>query len=325
MDINWQPFSTFISQSSSFILMTHIRPDADALGSQLGLALGLEYLGKKVKTVIPSSVSPRYRFMDQGKRVDRFIMSDESLSNYEAIIVVDTGTWNQIGEFGSYMRSRDIPKAVIDHHRTQDDLGGIRFVDTSAEACGKLIYDALRYLNVPLTEQISSLLFAAIAMDTGWFRHSSTNESTFGIAKELVAAGANPNLLYDHLFEHNSQGRIKLIGRVIERLSFALNDRVAFLEVYLTDFPATGSVPSDSEDLIDYPRSIDGVEIAILFIEQSSQTTKVSFRSRLNIDIDKIAEEFGGGGHRLAAGALINAPIAETRKRVLQALEKLFV
>src|SRR5205085_7000184 len=116
----------------------------------------------------------------------------ESYRNSDAIIVVDTGTWGQLGDVGSFMRSMTCAKAVIDHHRTQDDLGALRCVDTSAEAAGRLVYDATMALGVPLTPEAASNLFLALATDTGWFRHSSVEPRTFALAEELVRAGAKP-------------------------------------------------------------------------------------------------------------------------------------
>jgi bifunctional oligoribonuclease and PAP phosphatase NrnA len=321
MPLDWQPFVDFVNSHSRFLLMTHIRPDGDALGSELALASALEALGKKVRVVIASKLYDRYDFVAPPGRVERFIAPGDQFTDHDAIIIVDTGTWNQLGDFGPFMQSRQVGKCVIDHHRTQDDLGGLRLVDTSAEACGRLIREAIQALGVKLDATMARALFMALSTDTGWFRHSNVTPETHTLAAELIAAGANPTNLYELLFERSSSGRLKLLGRALERLQFAANGQVAWTEVFLEDYRTTGGVPSDTEDLINYPRGVDGVEVAFLIIEQPEGGTKISFRSRSRVDVSKVAEQFNGGGHRLASGAMVREDLPTTRTRVLQALE----
>jgi phosphoesterase RecJ-like protein len=210
---------------------------------------------------------------------------------------------------------------VVDHHRTQDDLGGLRFVDTSAESAGRLAHEIITALGVPLTPRMANHLFMAVATDTGWFRHPNATAATFALAAELVAAGANPTDLYEKLYEAAPLARFRLLGVALERLQVAANGKVAFTEIYLSDYPATGSVPGDTEDLVNYPRAVEGVEVALVFIEQAGGGTKVSFRSRA-VDVSKVAERFGGGGHKLASGARTNDPVPQTREAVLAAVSE---
>ena len=320
MPLDWKPFLDFVHQHSRFLLMTHVRPDADALGSELALAEALESVGKQVRVVIASSLPPRYDFMDPQKRVEQFESPGERFRDVDAIIILDTGTWNQLGEFAPFMKSLQVGKMVIDHHRTQDDLGAVQLVDITAEATGRLVYEAFQTLKVPLTKTSASNIFAALATDTGWFRHPSTSPRTLQLAEELVRAGANPTELYDAIYEQSSLGRLKLIGRCLDRMQVAMNGKVAYIEVFQKDFPETGATPADTEDLINFPRTVEGVEVGLLFIEQLGGATKVSFRSRSKIDVDKIAEHFGGGGHRLASGATIPETLAIAREKVLEVI-----
>jgi phosphoesterase RecJ-like protein len=320
MPLDWSLFTDFVSRHSRFLLMTHVRPDADAIGSQLAMAEALEAVGKSVRVVIASALPPRYHFLDQRARIERFTLPGDNFRNIDAIMILDTGTWNQLGDFGPFMKELPVSKLVLDHHRTQDDLGGVQLVDTTAEATGRLVYEAFGVLNVPLTKTSASNLFAALATDTGWFRHSSTSPRTFLMAEELVRAGADPTKLYDGIYEQSTLGRLKLIGRCLSRMQVCGDGKVAFIEVHLSDFPITEATPADTEDLITYPRSVEGVEVALVFIEQPDHTTKVSFRSRFRIDVDKIAERFGGGGHRLASGATVKEPMSTARPKVIEAV-----
>jgi phosphoesterase RecJ-like protein len=322
MLIDWAPFVETVRRRSRFLLTTHVRPDPDGLGSQLALADVLEKLGKDVRLVIASNWPPRYDFMDPGKRIQRFQPPGDAWRDADAIVVLDTGTWNQLGDFGPFLKQLAVPKAVVDHHRTQDDLGAERFVDTSAEATGRLAYELIRALGAPISPRAAHLMFMALALDTGWFRHPNTTAETFRLAEELVRLGADPPPLYEQLFEEAPLPRVKLVGRALERLAVRAGGKIAFTEVYLSDYAACGAVPGDTEDLINYPRSIAGVEIALIFIEQPEGGTKVSFRSR-RADVSKLAEQFGGGGHKLASGARVDGELPAARERVLAEAAKL--
>jgi bifunctional oligoribonuclease and PAP phosphatase NrnA len=272
--------------------------------------------------VIPSNLPPRYAFLNTPDHpVEQFDPPGDRFRGADAVIVMDTGTWNQLGDFGAFLRTLDVPKAVVDHHRTQDDLGAMRFVDVTAEATGRLTYELIRSLEVPISPRAAHMLFMAVALDTGWFRHPNTTAATFDLAGELVRLGADPTPLYEQLFEAAPVARLKLLGLALDRLAVRSAGRVAYTEVYLRDYPATGAVPGDTEDLINYPRSVEGVEVALLFIEQTDGTTKVSFRSKA-LDVSKLAERFGGGGHKLASGARAMGPLPEVRDRVLRAVEE---
>lgn len=324
MPIDWAPFVAFVQSHQRFLIMTHIRPDGDALGSEVGLACALKQMGKSARVVIASMLYDRYAFLNQPTTpIERFRLPGDEFRDVDAVIIVDTGTWNQLGDFGPFMRTLPVPKAVIDHHRTQDDLGALRLVDTSAEAAGRLIYDATRALGVPVTTEAATALFCALATDTGWFRHSSTTPATLDLARELVLAGANPNKIYDAIYEQNSRAKLRLTGRALDRLKAEAGGRIVYTEIYLQDYFETGATPPDTEDLINYPRSVTGVEIALVFIEQPPGGTKVSFRCKEPHDVSKLAEQFGGGGHKLAAGATLMQSLPDTQRAVLLAAQAL--
>ncbi len=320
MAIDWSGFVDFVQRHRRFLLTTHVRPDADGLGSVLALAEALETLGKEARMVIASSWPPQYDFLDPGRRIARFESPGNSWRNCDAIVVLDTGTWNQLGDFGTFMKSLPAAKAVIDHHVSHDDLGAVRFVDTSAEATGRLVAEAMEALGASLTPTSANMLFAAVATDTGWFRHANLTPATFALAEKLMKAGARPTWLYEQIHEQNTLPRLRLWGRALEDLQTAEGGRVAFIEVHLDDYRATDAIPSDTEDLINYTRSLAGVEVGLLFAEQQAGGVKVSFRSRGAVDVARLAESFGGGGHRLASGAILNASLASARARVLQAV-----
>ncbi|QVL30026.1 bifunctional oligoribonuclease/PAP phosphatase NrnA [Telmatocola sphagniphila] len=302
--------------------MTHVRPDGDALGCELALANALQRLGKETRVVIASVMPPRYNFLDpERKTILRFNPADPTNGNYDAIVIVDTGAWTQLGDFGDWMKTAKADKAVIDHHVTQDDLGAVLFQDISAEACGRLIHEAMLALKVPHTKASAEYLFMALAMDTGWFHHERTLQRTFELAGELTKSGANPKELYEILYEQNSPARLKLMGRVLERL--VIRDKIAYSHVLRTDYEELGAVPGDTEDMIDLPRSLAGVEVSLMFMEQPAGGIKISFRSRGKYDVSKVAVKFHGGGHALACGGSSQDPLDVTIPKVVAAVQEI--
>ncbi len=322
MSLDWSPFVDVVRRCQRFVLTTHVRPDPDALGSSLALAGVLEEMGKQVRVVISSVWPPRYDFMDPARRVACFAKPGDEYRDAEAVIVLDTGTWNQLGDFGDLMKTLSCPKLVVDHHISQDELGATRFVDTSAEAAGRLVYEAIQALGRPLTPKIANYLFAAVATDTGWFRHKNTIPASFALAEKLIAAGAEPTHLYEQLYEQSTLPRLKLQGLALSRMQVVHGGKTAFCEVHRTDYEATGSIPSDTEELVNAPRSIMGVQVALVFMEQPAGGVKISFRSRDPIDVSKIAETFDGGGHRLASGAILQTSLDDAKSRVLDAVNR---
>jgi bifunctional oligoribonuclease and PAP phosphatase NrnA len=321
MPIDWSQLSRFVQQPERFVITTHMRPDGDAIGSALGLALALRQLGKTARVVLPSSMPPRYVTLDPLREMLEYEPDhDAMIGQVDAIIVVDTGTWNQLGKFGDWIRKQKVPKLVIDHHRTQDDLGATQLVDITAEACGRLIYEGVLALNVTLTPEIASLLFVALCMDTGWFHHRNVSAATFTLAAELTAAGADPTSLYQELYDNNTLARQKLTGHTLQNLELIHGGQVCHASVTLQDYERLGAKPLDSEDLVNLTLTVVGVQVGLLFLEQPAGGTKISFRSRGSLDCSKLAEGFGGGGHAAAAGAIVKMPLPDAREKVIQAV-----
>jgi phosphoesterase RecJ-like protein len=326
MAVDWQPLVNLVARCRRFLLTTHMRPDGDGLGSMVALAAALRAKGKSVRLVIPSSFPSRYDFLDPQREIAEFSPDQApSLAETDAMIVIDTGTWNQLGKVGDFMRGLTVPKVVIDHHPTQDDLGALRLVDTSAEAVGRLVHEAIAALDYPLTTLAAHALFAALAMDTGWFRHRNTTAATFRLAADLTAAGAQPDELHRLLFDRNRLGRVKLAGLVMQRLTVEPSDRIAHSYILRTDYPETGAVPADSEDLVNHTLSVEGVEVGLLFLEQPAGGTKVSLRSRGKLNVGKIAEHFGGGGHAAAAGMILATDLPTLRTEVLGQIRQAYI
>ena len=322
MPIDWSPFVDLVRKHQRFLITTHVRPDPDGLGSQLALADALEGMGRQVQMVIASSWPPRYTFLDPERRIQRFVPPGDAHKDVEVIVVLDTGTWNQLGDFGDWMKTSTATKVVIDHHVTQDDLGALQLFDTTSEATGRLVYEAVQALGQQISRKAAACLFAAVATDTGWLRHKNTTAATFALAEKLTRAGADPNYLYDEIYEQNTVARINLLGLVLQRLQVIEKGTIAYSEVFKGDYVKTGAIPQDTEDAVGYTRSISGVEVGMIFLEQPAGGIKVSFRSKGKVDVAAIAKSFDGGGHRLASGATLHTSMDEAQKHVLDAVRR---
>jgi phosphoesterase RecJ-like protein len=321
MPIDWRPFVKLVNDSSSFVLTSHMRPDCDAIGSELALAQALRSLGKQVRIVNGDPVPPHIAFVDPDRHVevlDRDVPVDALLP--DVLIVLDTSAWGQLGPMAEVVRGVVAQKVVIDHHVSEDDLGAIVFKDTSAEATGRLVLEACDALGVMPTASMATALFTAIATDTGWFRFSSVTASTFAVIARLVASGAQPAAIFSSLYEKNSLARLKLQGRILTNARLELGGRLIWSTVSLADLEETGAETTDTEDIINRLLGVTGVEAALLFVEMGPQETKVSLRSRSALDVRAVAETFGGGGHRSAAGVRFPGPLADAKTAVLAAV-----
>ena len=324
MTINWPRFAEIVRSHQRFLLVSHIRPDCDALGSELGMAGVLEALGKSVRIVNGQATPPNLAFIDPAKRIGVIgqTVQPAELADIEVLMILDTSAWAQLGPMSDFIRAFGGKKVVVDHHVSEDDLGAEQFKNTQAEATGRLVVEAAEALGVKLTPAIAAPLFAAVATDTGWFRFASASSGTYRVGAKLIDAGADPAAIYKALYEQDTPGRMKLRGRILSRIETDEGGRLAHTYVLKTDFAETGSLPSDTEDMVNFCLAIKGTEVAVIFVEQSAGGFKISFRSRSAVDCSKLAEVYGGGGHKAAAGAFVQGPLAEVQPIVLDAVRK---
>lgn len=318
MSIDWDALAARVRDSQSFILCSHIRPDCDALGSELGMAGVLKQLGKQVRIVNGHPTPPSLAFLDPAQIIDvihQTVRPDELSA--DCMIVLDTSAWAQLGPMGEVLREFKGKKLCIDHHVGQDELGTEFFKDTSAEATGHLVAKFAKHMQVDMTKPMATALYAAIATDTGWFRFSSTTSETYRVIAELVDAGVVPAEVYGDLYERDTVGRVRLRGRILSRTVDELNGQLVYTHVLREDFPETGALPSDTEDAINLTLAIAGTKVAVIFVEQLDGGFKLSFRSRCPVDCNVLAKQFNGGGHKAAAGAFLHGTLVEVQAEVL--------
>jgi phosphoesterase RecJ-like protein len=259
----------------------------------------------------------------------------------DLIVIVDTDTYNQLPEFDKHLKKTDKPILVIDHHATpkysvEDRVrGDVRLIDSSAAATALIVFDLLKYAGWPITKKIAEALFVAVSTDTGWFQFDNTDSRALEVCAALIDAGVNSSKMYRQLYQNYSLQRFKLMAAMLDTLELHFDGRYATQHLTQADFKQTGAKFSDTENLIDECRRISGVEAAALFVEQADGQVKISLRSSPPrqgrkpcrggaIDVCKIAVKFGGGGHKMAAGAYLPSPIEKAKKLVFDAMAEQF-
>ena len=260
MSINWPAFAEIVRDHHSFLLTSHIRPDCDALGSELGMAGVLQALGKQVRIVNGQSTPPNLAFIDPQQQIQALgvDVTADQLRDVEVMMVLDTSAWAQLGSMGEVLQSTSARKLVVDHHVGEDDLGAEWFKNPQAEATGRLVVEAADALGVAMTPEMAMPLFAALATDTGWFRFGSARQATYELAGRLIAAGADPPSIYGDLYERDSEGRVRLRGLILSRVQTELDGQLVHTYVLPEDYEVTGSLPTDTEDVINMTMQIAG-------------------------------------------------------------------
>ncbi|HMP77977.1 MAG TPA: DHH family phosphoesterase [Pirellulaceae bacterium] len=319
MSIDWKQWFDLVSPCQKIVLVSHIRPDCDALGSELGMAGLLSKLGKQVRIVNGQATPPNLQFIDPHGQILALGVDIEAseLLDVDLFMILDTSARAQLGSMAAVLDATTAKKIVVDHHESSDELGAVVFKRTSAEATGILVMEAARYAQIPLTPEMARPLFAALATDTGWFRFPSVSAATYQSASELVSAGAVPHEIYGQLYEQETLGRVRLRGVVLARIEVELDGRFAHTYILKEDYTATGALPSDTEDLVNHALEIQGTQFAVILIEQPAGGFKISFRSRCEVACNEVAEEFKGGGHRAAAGAFVKGAFESVQHQVL--------
>lgn len=307
MAIDWKPLLELIAEHKRFTITTHVRPDADAIGSAVGLAAFLQRHGKLARIINPSETPSYLQWLDAGGWVQKIggQCSVAEAMDTDVHIIVDTSAWGQIGDVAQVIRETPAKVVVIDHHVSSDDLGGIEYKDTDAAAAGVLVAELYAADNMTPLPEIASALYCAIATDSGWFRFPSVDGRTMRVGADLIDAGAKPSEIHKALYERSSLARLKLQSRVLGRIETAHNSTLAYSYVERKDIDETGAHPSDTEGFVNQCLTIENVEMAFLVVEQIDGRKKASLRCRPPHDVAKIAEPYGGGGHKLAAGVML--------------------
>lgn len=309
-----QKISELIARHKVFLITGHERLDGDALGSELAVWHMLRQMGKDVTVYNQDPTPENYLFLPGSNRI---VHELPPLEPIEVVMILDCSELERVGRESA--RIAKVPCLInIDHHVSNEVFTPVTLIDSKASSTGELICRLASHMGCAMNREMAACLYTAILTDTGGFRYGNTRQGSLLAAADLVAAGADPQWISENVYEANPPAKIRLLAAVLPTLSLDRGGRVGSLTVTQQAIAAAGALPDHTEGFVDLPRTIRGVEISILYAELSSGRFKVSLRSKGNVDVERVARAFGGGGHINAAGCRMDGEIADIRRRVLE-------
>ncbi len=315
-----EAIAAIIREKKHFLVLSHIRPDGDAIGCSLAMGLCLKELGKSVEVWNEDGLPQRFEFLENASLVTKPPTSPKA---FEVVLVLDTAVRNRAG---TQCLANISPGAFwinIDHHISNDRQGDIVHIDTDAPAAGQILFELFSQTGLPITKEMANALYVAISTDTGSFQYPHTTARSYEIAAALVRFGVNIGAINQALYENNPRRRLELLRSLLNVLQFSSAERVASFALSTTTASALGTIPDDTEGLIDTIRSIQGIIVAAFFEELDGGMVRLSLRSKdPRIDVCQICREFGGGGHTLASGARVSGTLDAVQKAVLAAIDR---
>lgn len=318
--MDFQVLNKIIIENNFFLLTTHVNPDADAIGSEIAMYRILKSLGKDVYIINHSTTPYNLEFFDTENIIRVFDEKKHKqlFDQADVLIALDFNRANRVVSMQKVFAEFKGIKICIDHHQDPEDFVNHCFVDDSYAATGHIIYDFIKQTKlVDLNYEIAYPLYAAIMTDTGSFRFERTSPELHRIISELLETGVDPGEVYDKIYDQSKISKIKLLGRTLDTLKLIDSDRIGYMYILQSTFNELGALESDTENFVNYPLSVENVVLSLLFIELKDGF-KVSFRSKGNIPVNKIAANFGGGGHTNAAGArLHNSSMIDEMPKIL--------
>lgn len=334
---NFTQAISLIESAGRILITCHVRPDGDGVGSIVALKNIIEKAARQnqrdceVQLLLLSTASQVYQFLfaEPPQILEQDITQQQidagELDKFDLIIVVDTSATRQLKGIADYLKKReqkagDNSVLIIDHHLSGDIKGNCRLINTKACAAGEIIYDLCQEVDWPLDESSATALFAAIGTDTGWFRYENTTARTFEISAALVQAGAQPEKLYQKLYQNYPPERLRLVTLALETLELHAEDQLATMWITSRMLAQSGAKRAHIENIVNEPQQIGSVIAVLLFVELDDGGTRVSLRSKRLVDVNELARQFGGGGHARAAGITMKLPLEEAQSQVINTM-----
>lgn len=323
--IDFSGLKAIIAENNSFVISTHVNPDADAIGSEMALYFILDRLGKRVSVINHSETPDFLKFMDDKSLIKKYDSNEHNkiIDEADVIILVDLNHLNRVVSMEEKLRGSNKIKVCIDHHVDPENFTEYLYVHEDYSSTGEIIYYFIKAANLgEIDYNIALQLYAAIMTDTGSFRFNRTTPKIHNIIADLLEKGVDPQKVYSNIFEMGSLGKVKLLGRALNSMQVNENEKVAYMIVTQKGIEETGCSEADVDGFVNYCLKISSVKIGLLFIELKNGM-KVSFRSKGDIPVNKLAAEFGGGGHLNASGTrLFDTDFNEYINKVVKAADK---
>lgn len=327
MPDSYQQIIETLSACRRVLITTHVRPDGDALGSVAAMVLALRKKRIESRVLLLSHLPAKYAFVFRDHAIghddaEKAFPADLDLNAFDAILVIDTGTWSQLPGLKDRFLATRVPRLVIDHHLTQEDWADVKLVVKEAAAAGEVVAELLARWPIDLDGPIASALYLAIASDTGWFQFSNTRPFTHRLAARLIEAGVDTDRIYQSLCQNERPERLALQTRAQQSLRLLAGGKLAVMTISREDFRLSGAGIPDTENLVNIPLQVGDVQVSILLTEPlESGPVRASLRSKGQVDVARFAEKFGGGGHARASGLKLDLPLEQAVREVVSALE----
>ncbi|WP_204700106.1 DHH family phosphoesterase [Halanaerobacter jeridensis] len=307
-----------IENNDRFLVTSHVNPDGDNIGSILALKIFLEQLGKKVEVVLDDEVPDCFSFLSYSQDIKEY--NPELEIDFDVLFTLDSGDWERISDVADLVDKQVIVN--IDHHADNTLYGDYNLV-TDAAATAELIYQLIIELDKSkLNQDLATAIATALITDTGSFRYSNTRPETHQIMADLLDFDVDVNYITRQIFENNTYQSLMLKAKVLETLEVDETAKIAWVKIPEHFLEEVGATWEDAEGIVGYPRSLQGVEVAVLFKEYRPQEIKVSLRSNEYFAVDKVAHQFDGGGHAKAAGCLLECGLEEAEEKVIEAVKE---
>jgi phosphoesterase RecJ-like protein len=320
LDSGLRTLADRLAQARSVVVVSHARPDGDALGTMLAIARSARQAGKDAWPVVADPIPGRYEFLTRHCPVEPGEMFGRLANQADCVLVVDTSSWRQLEPMAKTLRGIAHKVVVLDHHATGDEVGSARWVDSSAPAAGVMAMELLDELGWPTDEPTLELLSTAVITDTGWLRFSNTTPRALAVVGRWLEAGGQPDQLHARLYQRDRVERLRLQSRAVQSLSLHHGDSVAVMQLTRRDFREVGAGEDETEDLVNEPLRIGSVEVSVLLTELATTCVRGSLRSKGGVDVSALAQRLGGGGHVRAAGVRLDATLEEAERMILTAL-----
>lgn len=320
MNATFQEIGDVFAKHDSFVLISHVRPDADAIGSQIALGLALEAIGKKVRLINEDGLPDNLAFLPASDRIE--LPPAEPLE-VEVAIALDTANKPRLGANALNAASAAKLWVNIDHHKSNPSYGDVNHIDSGSPATGQILYKLITALDLPMPDATRDSIYVATSTDTGSFQYPSTTKETYLMAADLIDRGVDVGEINSLTYDNHPFRRVELMRALLNTLELNGDKRVAHWELTMATRTELGVKAEDSEGLIDIIRGIQGVIVALFFEELPDGKIRVSMRSKdPRVDACSVCSEFGGGGHALAAGIRMDGPLADAKSRVLAVVER---
>ncbi len=317
-NVKFETLGEIFRRNNTFALMSHMRPDGDAIGSQLGLGLALEAMGKEVFYWNVDGLPESLAFLPGSEKI---MMPPADAPQIDVAVALDTATKVRLGDGNLVAAAKAKLWVNIDHHISNPLYGDVNYVDATSPATGQIVYEILQALDMPITAGSRDAIYVAVSTDTGSFQYDSTTARTYRMAADLVERGLAVGDINAKTYDSHPYRRIELLRALLNTLDLSPDGKVAHWEMHDQLRLDLALKPEDSEGLIDMIRAIRGVQVAVFFEELPGGKVRVSLRSKdRSVNVCDIATQFGGGGHALAAGIRMPGPMPEAKQQVLAAI-----